>query len=160
MESPEFSLQMLMKLKELGAGFAVDEFGMGFSSLSYLRRLPPGTLKVDQNVLRSSGRHRQALLRTIASLAHDLELELVVEGVDRAVDLDEVADLGADYLEGYLFGSPMSADEVRKLMEKAKKAVAKVVPVAVPDAPLRVPERVPGATATPVGERASDPPAA
>ncbi|SCM76661.1 Diguanylate cyclase/phosphodiesterase with PAS/PAC-like protein [uncultured Pleomorphomonas sp.] len=162
MESPEFSLQMLVKLKELGAGFAVDEFGMGFSSLSYLQRLPPGTLKVDQNVLRSSGRHRQALLRTIASLAHDLELELVVEGVDRAVDLEEVAGLGADYLEGYLFGSPMSADEVRKLMEKAKKAVAKVAPVAIPDAPLRVPERVPGASAAPVGvgEAASGPPAA
>ena len=84
----------------------------------------------------------------------------MVEGVDRAVDLEEVANLGADYLEGYLFGSPMSADEVRKLMEKAKKAVAKVAPVAVPDAPLRVPERVPGATATPVGEAASGPPAA
>ena len=44
-----------------------------------------------------------------------------MEGVDRAVDLDEVAGLGADYLEGYLFGSPMSADEVRKLMEKGEE---------------------------------------
>jgi len=154
---------MLQKLKEQGAGFAIDEFGMGFSALSFLQRLPSGTLKLDQNFLRSSGHHRQVLLRTIASLAHDLELELVVEGIDRTTDLEEVGGLGADYLEGYLFGSPMNAEEVRKLMEKAKKAVAKVAPLAEVAPPARVPDRVPGAGAvavTDTSELAGGPPAA
>lgn len=147
MENPEFSTQMLYKLKELGAGLSLDDFGTGFSSLSYLQRLPADTLKIDQSFLKAPNKNRMVMLRAITSLAHDLGLEVVAEGAETTTDLEDLTQLGVDYIQGFLFGTPMSADEVRKLMEKAKKSMPKVSPVVSADLERPVPVAAETATA-------------
>ena len=118
MENPEHSAQMLQRIRDLGAGLALDDFGSGHASLAYLQRFPFDLIKIDPSFVRINGKgSRPVILRSIISLAHDLGMEVVAEGADTDSDAVELYQLGCEYAQGLHFGEPMSADDAKALLE-------------------------------------------
>lgn len=103
------------ELREAGVRFAVDDFGTGYSALRYLHQLPVDTLKIDRGFVCDAADPTcsDAIAETIVSLARELELETVAEGVETERQADRMREMGATYLQGYLFGRPAPADRFR-----------------------------------------------
>jgi EAL domain-containing protein (putative c-di-GMP-specific phosphodiesterase class I) len=105
-------------LRALGVSLSLDDFGTGSSSLGYLRRLPVQELKLDKSFIMGLAGDEidLAFVRTIVTLAHDLGLETVAEGIESADACDRLLALGCDQGQGFLLGRPMPAADLRALM--------------------------------------------
>jgi diguanylate cyclase (GGDEF)-like protein/PAS domain S-box-containing protein len=114
MENPEFSAEILERLKALGVGLACDDFGTGYSALASLRRLPFDILKIDKSFLDADLEDEKAMiiLETIILLAHDLNMTVVAEGIESQEQIAALAELECDLGQGFLIGEPMTAKQV------------------------------------------------
>ncbi|MFN3743015.1 MAG: EAL domain-containing protein, partial [Anaerolineales bacterium] len=108
------TLRCIEILRAGGCRFALDDFGVGFSSLYYLKRLPADFLKIDGTFIRTlaeDGENRQ-IVRAIAELARGLGRETIAEWVEDEATLRHVRDLGVDYAQGYHIGNPIPVPEI------------------------------------------------
>jgi len=113
----------LKRLKAMGASLAIDDFGTGHSSLSQLARLPFDTLKIDKSFMMSV-RHDAAgpkVLASILSLAQELKLVAIAEGVESKEEVTLLKALGCEQGQGFLFGAPMPSAQVFGFIASAKQ---------------------------------------
>ena len=111
MGNAEQTLITLNRLKNMGVRLGIDDFGTGFSSLSYLQRLPFDTLKIDRSFVRelTAGKGSMDIVRAILELARSLKLEVIAEGVETEQQLSRLRTLGCTYFQGFLFSKPVDA---------------------------------------------------
>ena len=115
-ENPEAAAELLERLRATGVGISLDDFGTGYSSLSSLRQFPFDTLKIDRSFISTNGdrRHHEIddeIVRTISNLARILGMDVTVEGLESADQVQRMRDLGIDYAQGFYFSPPVDARE-------------------------------------------------
>lgn len=118
LEDAQTTVTVLEQLRALGARLAIDDFGKGYSSLSYLKRLPMDLLKIDRSFVASFGKDPRdtTIAESIVSLAHALGLQVIGEGVENAEQLERLRSMGCDLAQGYHIARPMPAEEVDSLL--------------------------------------------
>lgn len=120
MGEPDASGKILSGLKALGVRLCIDDFGIGYSSLSRLQNLPVHGLKIDRSFIQQIeiDKTKQDVVRTIVQLAHAVGLRVVAEGIETRSQALLVRELGCELAQGYYFSRPESADQIRKLIAK------------------------------------------
>ena len=113
-DDPETAIAQLESLRMLGVELSIDDFGTGYSSLSYLRRYPVQHLKVDRSFIAEVATNPEdhAIVSSVVNLAHSLGLHVIAEGVETTEQLDEIAAMGCDHAQGFLWRVPETADAV------------------------------------------------
>jgi EAL domain-containing protein (putative c-di-GMP-specific phosphodiesterase class I) len=114
----------MRRLKDIGLRFSLDDFGTGFSSLNYLRRMPLNQLKIDQSFVREVTHNASdaSIVKTVIALGKGLGLSVIAEGVETAEQKQLLAELGCDLYQGYFFGRPQPIDEFEEAMTKPEHA--------------------------------------
>src|SRR5712691_6352232 len=124
MHDTEVAIRILLRLREIGVDISVDDFGTGHSSLSYLTKLPISALKIDQSFvqdIKGSGRADEGLVaQTIISLARNLKLKVVGEGVETQAQFEFLKKHDCDEVQGFHFGKPMPAPEFERFAAKSE----------------------------------------
>jgi diguanylate cyclase (GGDEF)-like protein len=117
MENAEAAALMFKQLRSLGVQLSIDDFGTGYSSLSYLHRFPLNFLKIDRSfVSRLTTDNDNAIVRTISTLARNLGMEVIAEGIETEEQYQQLKMLGCEYGQGYLFSHPVNNEGVRRLL--------------------------------------------
>lgn len=118
MEDPEQARGVLSRLKSLGLLLSLDDFGTGFSSLSYLTRIPLDILKIDRSFVMRLGHdsRTEAVVRAVCDLSRDLGMEVVAEGVETPQQLEALRSFDCQYVQGYIVSKPLPPDEAGKLL--------------------------------------------
>ena len=121
---------LLEELRRMGVGIALDDFGTGYSSLSYLLRIPADTLKIDRSFLRCIDTEPAdaALVGSIIAMAKIRGLHVVAEGVEGEEQLAVLCELGCDEVQGYLFGAPVPAEDLPRLLAEVEARARKLDP--------------------------------
>jgi len=121
MENGDASVEMLSLFKDLGVRISIDDFGTGFSSLNYLRRMPIDTLKIDQSFIKdiSTGENGEEVVTAIIQLAKNLRLKVIAEGVETNSQRSFLKNKRCDEMQGFLFSKAVTPEEVEKLFDQS-----------------------------------------
>ena len=122
MKNPVISVIVLNELKAMGVRIAIDDFGTGHSSLNYLRQIPLDYVKIDRSFVMNitTSPHDSAIIKSIITLAHSLDLKVIAEGVETEQQLEFLREYECDEVQGYLFSKPVSADIFTQLLKDGK----------------------------------------
>ena len=121
-------LALLRRLKALGVRVSMDDFGSGYSSLSYLQAFPFDKIKIDRDFVLNLGRNPQsaAIVRAVIGLGHGLDMSIVAEGVETQEQLSFLADQGCDAVQGYFIGKPLPITQYSGLIGRDGKVLEPV----------------------------------
>lgn len=117
-DSLEKALQRIDEIKDMGMKIAIDDFGTGYSSLSYLNNFPSDLLKIDKSFidLMNTSESSKQYVATIVSIGHILNLHVISEGVEDEAQIETLKEIGCDYIQGFIWGKPMSADDALEIV--------------------------------------------
>jgi EAL domain-containing protein (putative c-di-GMP-specific phosphodiesterase class I) len=125
MENVALATTMLAQIKDRNIRLSIDDFGTGYSSLSYLHRFPLDTLKIDRSFVSRLGKQGPdggtqplQIVRAIVTLAHNLGLDVIAEGVETPEQMTELQQLGCELGQGYFFSRPLDRDAATELLKK------------------------------------------
>lgn len=112
MEDPDHSAYTLKCLKNLGFSLSIDDFGVAYSSMNYLRHFPIDTIKIDQSFVRdiATDKSSVAIISAIIAMGHSLNIKVLAEGVERQDQLELLRRLGCDKIQGYFFSKPVAPE--------------------------------------------------
>ena len=118
-ENVQDTIYKIRRLKDTGLSFSIDDFGIGYSSLSYLRQLPLDELKIDRSFIQDieTDPNNAAIVETIISMAHHLDLGVIAEGVENQVQVEFLKNSGCISYQGHYFGHPIPAKEFTHLIK-------------------------------------------
>lgn len=122
MDSIEYVTGTLLTLRHFGVNLSIDDFGSGYSSMSYLKNLPVDFLKIDKTFVKdiANSREDSAIVASMITLGHNLNLKVVAEGVEDDAALEVLRGLGCDVVQGYLLSKPVGAIMATSILEQAK----------------------------------------
>jgi EAL domain-containing protein (putative c-di-GMP-specific phosphodiesterase class I) len=121
MENTIGATAMLLQLRELGVELYMDDFGTGYSSLSYLHRFPVSVLKIDRSFINSS--ENPEIVWTIITLAHNLGVDVIAEGIETVEQLEKLRGLQCKYGQGYFFSKPAEASAAEALIWRSLRVL-------------------------------------
>ena len=130
MRQPEKSARALEGLRALGVALSIDDFGVGQSSLAYLKRLPVQSLKIDRSFVSDLpfGENEAAITRAIVALGHSLHLKVLAEGVETPAQAEFLRGIGCDQAQGYFYSRPVDAAQLERLLPASGKPAQKDKP--------------------------------
>jgi EAL domain-containing protein (putative c-di-GMP-specific phosphodiesterase class I) len=125
LENAEASALMMNRLKQLGVRLALDDFGTGYSALSYLHRFPIDSLKVDRSFISDlvGSSTRAAIVGAIVTLAHNLRLDVVAEGIETEAQRDVLRALECEFGQGFLYSRPLPPEAAQGLLQRQAQGV-------------------------------------
>ncbi|PYT09791.1 MAG: two-component system response regulator [Acidobacteria bacterium] len=125
MERGDYAMRVLNRLSDAGIELSLDDFGTGYSSLSYIHRFPVTALKIDQSFIKRIGGGQDGeIVRAVVALARNLGLEVVAEGIETVMQLDQLKALGCDQGQGYYFSKPIDEELATELIENDERGLS------------------------------------
>ena len=117
-DSYDKALQSVDELKSMGVKVAIDDFGTGYSSLSYLHKFPANLLKIDKSFIdkMNTSESSRQYVAAIISIGHIMGFDVISEGVEEPEQLETLREIGCDFIQGFIWGRPMPAEEAEKLV--------------------------------------------
>lgn len=127
LEHAEAVARSLHRLRRLGVRLSIDDFGAGYTSLSYLKRFPVDVLKIDRSFVTGICDQREdaAIVSAVIDLAHTFDTRTVAEGVEDAEQLAALVGMGCDYVQGFYFSEPLPSEEVAALLTTQRLRVTR-----------------------------------
>lgn len=119
-DKPDDVVRVLEQLRSLGCGISIDDFGTGYSSLSYLKNFPVTILKIDRSFVRDLSHNSgdRAIAQSVVSLATNLDMKTVAEGVEEPEQLEILKQIGCTYIQGFIHSRPVPADQIPEVVRR------------------------------------------